>query len=300
MTAFDPHALAALHGLELKARYIMEGFLLGVHESPYLGANVEFSEYREYQPGDDLRHLDWRLLARSDRMYIKTYEQDTNARAYLIVDSSASMGYRGGSAYGSKLGVAGMTAAALAWLLLRQGDAIGLLTLADDGSPNYIRPSARPGQLGVVLGRIERLTARGISGIVPLLEHAARIIPRRSLVLVFSDFLEPAPALAHSLRRLRFAGHDLLVVQALDRDELEFPFGEGAIFEDVETGQRKTVDVGAVRANYLDRLQAFLGEHREQFRTLEIPFALLRTDQPPWPPLALYLNERRRLTSGAG
>src|SRR3954462_3257309 len=156
--SFDPKLLAALEGLDFKARYVMEGFLSGLHESPFHGFSVEFSDYRNYQPGDDLRHLDWRLFARSDRLCIKRYMQETNARFYVICDTSASMEYRGAAAWGSKLDCARILAAALPWFLLKQNGAAGRVPLEPASKvPNFIRPSKRQTQLGLILRQLEAL-----------------------------------------------------------------------------------------------------------------------------------------------
>src|SRR6266404_3394701 len=153
---FDPRLLAGLEGLDFKARYVMEGFLSGLHDSPFHGFSVEFSDYRNYQPGDDLRHLDWRLYARNDRLCIKRYMQETNVRFYIVCDTSASMSYRGAAAWGSKLDCARILAAALTWFLLKQNDAAGMVTLTGDNlAPEFIRPSQRPNQFGLMLRQLE-------------------------------------------------------------------------------------------------------------------------------------------------
>ncbi len=190
---FDPKLLAALEGLDFKARYVMEGFLSGLHQSPFHGFSVEFSDYRNYQPGDDLRHLDWRLYARTDRLCIKRYMQETNARFYVLCDTSASMNYRGAQAWGSKLECAKVLAAALTWFLLKQNDAAGMITLSGEAEiPEYIRPSQRPTQFGLLLRHLEGLQATGGASLSRLLAHAARLVHNRSVILFFSDLLEPA------------------------------------------------------------------------------------------------------------
>jgi len=232
---FDPRILTALAGLDLKARYLVEGFLQGLHESPFHGLSVEFSEYRDYQPGDDLRHLDWRVYARSDQLYVKQYTQETNVRVYLVCDSSASMSYRGSDAWGSKLDVVRTLAAALTALLLRQNDAVGLLCLNEDvRSTEFVRPSQKPSQFGMLLRLLEDLKPAGGPRLPVLLEQTIRLIHRRSIVLFFSDLLEPAEEIASALRHLRFLGHECLIFHVLDRDEAEFPFSDAAVFEDLE------------------------------------------------------------------
>jgi uncharacterized protein (DUF58 family) len=292
---FDPKVLAALEGLDFKARYVMEGFLSGVHDSPFHGFSVEFSDYRNYQPGDDLRHLDWRLYARSDRLCIKRYMQETNVRFYIICDTSASMNYRGQGAWGSKLECAKVLAAALAWFLLRQNDAAGMVTLAgEQETPEFIRPSQRPNQFGLLLRQLELLRGSGGASLSRLLQHTIRLVHRRSIILFFSDLLEPSEEVALGFKQLRFHGHEIIVFQTLDRDELEFPFAEPKVFEDLETGARRIVSPAAAREKYLSRFNAFMAGHRDLFRSLEIPHCVVRTDQSPWHALAMFLAERKR------
>ncbi|MEI8342097.1 MAG: DUF58 domain-containing protein, partial [Verrucomicrobiota bacterium] len=178
---FDPQLINSLAGLAFKARYVMEGFLTGMHQSPFHGFSVEFSDYRDYQPGDDLRHLDWRLYARSDRLCIKRFEQETNVRFYFVIDSSASMSYRGDGAWASKFECAQILATALTWLMLRQNDAVGLLALEGAGEtlkPTYIAPSQRPSQFGLMLRHLQQLQPAGGERLGELLSNAVRLFRR--------------------------------------------------------------------------------------------------------------------------
>ena len=293
---FDPRLLAGLGGLDFKARYVMEGFLSGLHDSPFHGFSVEFSDYRNYQPGDDLRHVDWRLYARNDRLCIKRYMQETNVRFYVVCDTSASMNYRGKSAWGSKLECARVLAAALTWFLLKQNDAAGMVSLdSATGRPEFIRPSQRSSQFGLLLRQLEGLRAAGGACLASLLQNTARLVHRRSVILFFSDFLEPSEEVSLGLKQLRFQGHEVLIFQVLDGDELEFPFDEAAVFEDLESDVRRRIQPAQARAKYLGRFQAFLTEIRNLFQSLEMPYCLTRTDEDPWRALALFLAERRRL-----
>ncbi|MCH5378237.1 MAG: DUF58 domain-containing protein [Planctomycetes bacterium] len=292
---FDTRILTALSGLDMRARYLVEGFLHGLHESPFHGLSVEFSEYRDYQPGDDLRHLDWQLFARSDRLYVKRYTQETNVRVYVLCDTSGSMAYRGADSWASKLEVARSVAAALVWMLLRQNDAAGLLTLEPDGSAQFVRPSQKPSQFGIMLHLLQALRPAGGACLRALLEHATRLMHRRSMVLLFSDFLEPAENIAEPLRHLRFLGHECLAFQVLDRDEIEFPFAQGAVFEDLESGMRRSVAPAAVRQRYLERFHGFMRAHDEQFRSLEMLTCRIETHKPPWEALAMFLARRKRM-----
>ena len=293
---FDPKMLAALEGLDFKARYVMEGFLHGMHDSPFHGFSVEFSDYRNYQPGDDLRHLDWRLYARSDRLCIKRYMQETNVRFYLVCDTSASMRYRGASSWGSKLECAKVLGAALTWFLLKQNDAAGMITMSGEREvPEFIRPSQRPNQFGLMLRQLELLDASGGVCLSRLLQHTIRLIHRRSVILLFSDLLEPSEEVALGLKQLRFHGHEVIVFQVLDPDEMEFPFTEPKLFEDLETGARRMVSPVAARQSYLARFNAFMEAHRQTFRGLEMSHCVVRTDENPWRALAHFLADRKRL-----
>ena len=316
---FDPKLLTALEGLDFKARYVMEGYLSGLHDSPFHGFSVEFSDYRNYQPGDDLRHVDWRLYARSDRLCIKRYMQETNVRFYIVCDTSASMKYRGTTAWASKFECAKILSGALTWFLLRQNDAAGMVTLNNSTSrsrrtedkrwrdpeqkaalrtsalvPRFIRPSQRPNQFGLILRELETLQPAGGACLAELLQHTIRLVHRRSVILFFSDLLESSEDVALGFKQLRFHGHEVIIFQILDRDELEFPFQAPKIFEDLETGSRRAVNPQAAREKYLARFNAFMAAYKELFRSLEMAHCLVRTDQNPWHALAMFLAERKR------
>ncbi|MEO7300805.1 MAG: DUF58 domain-containing protein [Verrucomicrobiota bacterium] len=292
---FDPRALAALEGLDFKARYVMEGFLSGLHESPFHGYSVEFSDYRNYQPGDDLRHLDWKLFARTDRLCIKRYLLETNVQFYVVCDTSASMAYRGSRAWETKLGCARIISAAMTWFLLNQNDAAGLIALDAKSETQFIRPSSRSTQFGLMLREMEKLQPAGGASLVNLLTQTARLVRRRSVILFFSDLLEPSAEVELYFKQLRFHGHECLVFQVLDPDEIDFPFTESHLFEDMETGARRQVSPANAREKYLERFGAFMEEHRKFFQSLEIPFCVIRNDENPWRALALFLSERKRM-----
>ncbi|UCE46390.1 MAG: DUF58 domain-containing protein [Phycisphaerales bacterium] len=296
MTHFEPETLALLRGLALKARYVVEGYLSGLHQSPFHGASTEFKEYREYYPGDDLRYLDWRVYARSDRLCVKLYTAETNTHVYMICDSSGSMAYRGERAWGSKFECSCILAAALSWLTLRQNDSVGLLSLReDDSAPKFLRPSQKAKQFGLIVRQLERLQPTGQAQLSTLLSLAAQFVHRRSIIVLLSDLMEPSEAIEESLSELRLRGHDCLIFQVLDRDELEFPFDKAAVFEDLETGARRRVSPRAAREKYLQRFESFMSGHRGMFESMEIPHYVVRTDDDPWQILAKFLTERERL-----
>jgi len=291
----DPKSLAALAGVGLKARYLVEGFLSGLHRSPFHGVSVEFSEYRDYHPGDDLRHLDWRLYARSDRLYVKRYTQDTNLRTYLIVDTSGSMAYAGDRAWGTKLEVASAVAAALASLMLRQNDAVGLLTMpTGDAAGEFVQPSQKPSQFATLLQHFDGLAADGGPRLAQLLNYAGRVMHRRSLVVCLSDLLEPAAELSTAFRELSFLGHECVVLQVLDRDELEFPFRDAGVFQDLEDGRKRMVNPANARQKYMQRFQEFMAQHEALLRTLEIPHCVIRSDSDPCAMLSRFLVTRKK------
>jgi uncharacterized protein (DUF58 family) len=297
----DPRRLGTLPGLEWKARYVMEGFLPGLHGSPFHGASVEFRDYREYQPGDDPRRLDWRLYARNDRLYVRRYEQETNARGYLVCDTSASMGYRGRRAWASKLEAVQVVGLAVGWMLLGQSDAVGLIALEpgrgrDRETVRYVRPSQKSPQAGALLRAMNGLRTGGGPVLARLLEHAARIASRRSLIVLLSDLLEPDDAVARGLERLRFDGHECVCLQVLDGDEIDFPFVESAVFEDMETGERRRVAGPEVGRAYRRRFSRFLEEWRRRLAGLDVRHATLRTDEDPAAVLRRFFHraEKRR------
>jgi len=207
------------------------------------------------------------------------------------------MAYRGSSAWGSKLDCAKVLGAALSWFLLKQNDAAGMLTLPTGGdAPQFIRPSQKSSQFGLLLRQLDSLKADGGSCLASLLGHAVRLVHRRSVILFLSDLLETSDKVSLALKHLRFLGHELIVFQILDGDEIDFPFDRASIFEDLEAGGRHSVDPSKVRAKYLQRFQAFMAQYQDLFRRLEIPHCVVRTDQNPWAALALFLAERQRFS----
>ena len=309
---FDASILRGLSGLQFRARYLVEGVLNGLHESPFRGFSSDFSEYRDYQQGDDLRHLDWRFYARADKLCIRRYEQETNLNFYVVCDSSASMAYAGTRAWASKLDAAKTLAASFAWLLLKQKDSVGLLTFATPFDAEtatvgeaarhrtppglaYLRHAQKPSQFGHFLGQLEPLRPQGGPCLAALLDSARVLVPRRSVVLVVSDWLDPNPELRHQLEHLRFLGHEILVWQVLDPDEIDFPFTDGSVFEDLETRTRRRVAPARVREGYLARFQQFQDELAGTFRAMEILHQVIRTDVDPGTALATFLTQRRLL-----
>jgi uncharacterized protein (DUF58 family) len=273
----DPQALMRIRNLELRARSVVEGFWHGLHRSPYHGFSVEFSEYREYSPGDDPRYVDWRLLARTDRYYIKRFEDETNLRCYLLVDLSRSMGY--GSLEWTKVDYARTAAATLAYFLSSQRDAVGLVTF-EEKIAEHLPARHRPGHLRRLMLCLERAVAGASTDLAAPLEQIARTVRKRGLVVLISDLLAPIEMLSKQLGYLRSRGHDVAVLRTLDPAELDFSFREAALFVDLESGRDLYVDPELARRDYLARFARHSEEIERTCRDLGIDYALLRTDQP--------------------
>ncbi len=275
--SFDTSTLMKITSLELRAKAVVEGFMSGLHRSPYHGFSVEFSDYRPYSPGDDLRYLDWRLLARSDRRYIKRFEDETNLRCYLVLDNSRSMQFGDGRV--AKADYAKTLAATLAYFFTQQRDAVGLLTF-DDKIQDLIQPRFRPGHLRRMMVALDRVPEGQATDVRGSLEQLATTFRKRGLVVLVSDLLTPANDLRKPLAILRSRGHEVVVLRILDPVEVTFDFREPKIFVDVESGRDLYVDPAAIR----DRYQSKFCEHENQIRSLTselgIEYYRVTTDQP--------------------
>lgn len=290
-----PQELAALGGLEFVARHVVEGFLAGLHRSPHRGFSVEFAEHRAYQPGDDLRYVDWRMYARSDRHYVKQFEEETNLRAYLLVDASASMAWS--SSPGElppKLWYAKQLSACLALLLLRQGDAVGLIGF-DEKIRAHIGPRGGRRHWHDLLRALEPLEATGRTEAANALRDIAGRLPRRGLVVLCSDLLVDPESTRLALQFLRHRGHEVLVFHILDPGELELPGDRDARFVDPETGEELPVSVAHLRNEYREAVERAIEEWRRALVPLGIDYTLLETDQPLVHTLRTYLRKREKL-----
>lgn len=289
----DPAALMRIKSLEMRARVVVEGFWKGLHKSPYHGFSVEFSEYRPYTKGDDPRFIDWKVVARSDRVFIKKFEDETNLRCTLLVDQSQSMGY--GSKGYSKTDYAATLAATLAYFLMEQGDAVGLATF--DEKPDQAIPARnRPGHLRRLMVRLEQAPRGSGTDLIAPLRAISELITRRGVFVLISDLLAPIDDLEKHLGYLAAAGHDLVIFHTLDRAELEFTFDKATHFRDRETGRDLYIDPDVARAGYLKKLNAHLDALRGLCERNRIDYRLLPTDQPM--ELALFDFVRSRKDSG--
>ncbi len=293
-----PLDLALLHdltSLELRARFMMNGFLAGLHRSPLKGFSVEFAEYRAYQLGDDLRRVDWRLYGRTDRLHLKQFEHETQLRVFLVLDTSASMAYTSKpETWLRKLDYARALLAALGLLALRQGDAFGLALIGED-LDDYIKPKASMAHWRSALGRLDGMTSGGRTGLGQGLTSLAEVLPSRSLVIVASDFYETNEALTAALRRLRFDHQEVMALQILDPIEIDLGEDLNGHFVDSETGQKLILDTLAVRKGYQQRFKAFLEQTSTTLVENGSDHTLLRTDASPMNALGNYLARRDRM-----
>ncbi len=291
----SPSALMSIRNLELRARVVVEGFWSGLHRSPYHGFSVEFSEYRQYTPGDDPRYLDWRLYARSDRYYLKKFEDETNLRCYLLTDQSRSMAY--GSIGHTKADYANTLAATLASFLYQQGDAVGLLTF-DEKIRDYLPARHRTGHLRSLMLHLERPTAGAGTDLSSPLRRVVEIVRKRSLMILISDLLAATEGLEGELTALAASGHEVLLFQVLDPAELQFGFEEPVVLQDVETGRELMLDPVTARAQYLERITRHCAEMEGLCRKLGIGYRRFGTDQPL--ELVLFDFLRERMQRGRG
>lgn len=287
----DPQALMSIRSLELRARAVVEGFWSGMHRSPYHGFSVEFTEYRQYTSGDDPRYVDWRVYARSDRYYIKKYEDETNLRVHLLADQSRSMDY--GSRGYTKGVYAATLAATLAYFLHLQGDAVGLMTF-DEQVREYLPARHRTGHLRQLMLALERpATGRSTDLLAPL-ERITGLIRKRGMVILISDFLAPLDRLEKNLIALTAAGHEMSVFQILDPAELKLGLEQPAMFEDVESARTLYIDPALARAGYVRKFEAHCAALRSVCRKLGVSYHQLSTDQALELALFEFLQSRMR------
>lgn len=279
----------AIKNLELRARVVVEGFLNGIHRSPYHGFSVEFTEYRQYSPGDDTRYLDWRLYARSDRYYIKKFEDETNLRCHLLVDNSRSMAY-GSLAY-TKAIYANTLAATLAYFLYLQGDAVGLFTF-DAEIREYLPARNRTGHLRHLMLALEKPPEGTATDLSAPLKRAADVLKKRGLLILITDLLAPIATLEKNLMLLTASGHEVEVFQTLDPSELAFNFDKATVFQDIESGRDLYVEPAAVRKQYLQKLEAHNASAKAVCQKLGIGYACVSTAQPLELALFDFLRER--------
>jgi uncharacterized protein (DUF58 family) len=285
----DPLALAKVGSLELQARLIVEGYLSGMHKSPYHGFSVEFAQHREYVPGDDIKHVDWKVYGRTGRFFLKQYEEETNLVCWLLLDTSESMRY--GSGPVTKYDYACMSAAALAYLTLHQQDSVGFVTF-DNQVRSFLRPSSQPSHLKEIVNLMNRGRPREKTSLAPIFHDLAERLNRRAIVVLLSDlFDEPADLLA-GLQHLRYKRHEVIVLHLLDRAELEFPFQEATLFRGLEEFPELLTDPRSLRQGYLEQVATFLTDVQRGCRAQNIDYVQLPTDVDLGVALSAYLAHR--------
>ncbi len=308
----DPAVVGRLRNIELRARLVVEGYIAGLHRSPYHGFSVEFAEYRQYMQGDSLRHIDWKVYARTERAYVKLFEEETNLIGYLLVDASGSMAFPthdevvarrredgrrgriGASAYVDKFAYASMLAASLAWLMIRQHDAVGL-ALFDERIRTLIPHRSVRRHLFHVLGTLERATPSSTTGVAPVLHEMAERMRRRGLAVVISDLMDDPEAVLMGLKHFRHRQHEVIVFHVLDPREIDLGYRDEVEFEDLETGRRLRVEPAFLRERYRGDVAAWLRTLERGCRRHNIDYNLLRTDTPFDAALTAYLGKRLRV-----
>jgi len=283
--------LAKLQGLQLRARHIVEGYVAGLHRSPLHGFSIEFAEHREYAPGDDLRYLDWKVFGRTDKYYLKQFEDETNLICYLVLDMSESMRYQSSGAPLSKFQYAQCVAAALAWLVLHQQDSVGLVTF-DCTIRALIRPSSSPSHLKPLLHALEAADPQAKTSTGPIFHELAERLHKRGVVVVLSDLFDDVPSMLAGLKHFRHRRHDVIVLHVLDPAELEFPFRQPLLFKGLEQLPDVLVDGRSLRKAYLAEFDRFLTAVRQGCRSQQMDYVPLRTDQSLGTALSSYLASR--------
>jgi uncharacterized protein (DUF58 family) len=286
-----PEVIRQVARLDLRAKFIVEGFLAGLHASPFQGFSVEFSEHRKYTPGDDLKDIDWNIYAKTDRYYIKKFEAETNVTGYLAMDLSASMAYTHRQEL-TKFEYCICLAAALGYLMIHQQDPVGLIAF-DQKICQSLAPGSKRSQLGNILSLLSRLKPAGTTHIESSLHQVASMLKHRSLVLLFSDLLGDPEPILKSIHRLRFAGHDLIIFHILDEAEAMFPFEGMLRLEDNETHETIEVDAEAIKADYLDEVEKFRAIYKSDCVRARIDYVPLHTGMPFDKALMSYLLTRQ-------
>lgn len=289
----DPRFLSRLGHLDLVARFAVEGFFAGLHPSPFHGFSVEYSDHRQYYPGDELKFVDWKVYGRTERLFVKQFQQETNTTVYILLDSSRSMSFADTGVV-SKLDYGAYLAAALSFLTLKQCDSTALL-LFSDGIKKQIPPSSRRTHHRTLLAALQANRARGQTDLAGVLHAVAEMTKRRGLIVLITDLLDDKQDVFQGLAHLRFLRHDVILFHVLDRQELQLDFQGGLEFEDLETGMRLRCDAHAVRARYLAQVEAFLDEVKKTSGTGGIDYCLCDTSQPLDRALVAYLAKRKKL-----
>jgi uncharacterized protein (DUF58 family) len=290
----NPQVLASLQGLDLQARLVVEGYVSGLHKSPFHGFSVEFAEHREYVPGDDIRHVDWKVWSKTDKLYLKQYEEETNLLAYLLLDTSESMAYASGDNV-TKLQYAQIIAASLSYLILQQQDSVGLVVY-DDAVRRYLKPAGQTSQLKEILRLLDVTPAREKSDLGLVFNDLAERFKKRGVVVVLSDLFDDVSRIITGLKHFRHRRHEVIVFHVLDPAELDFPFRDTTLFKGLEGMPEILTDPHALKRAYQAELGLFLEELEKGCRMVDIDYVPLRTDQSLDVALSSYLASRSART----
>jgi uncharacterized protein (DUF58 family) len=288
----QPEVVSKLSNLSLVARLVVEGFITGLHKSPYHGFSVEFAEHRQYMPGDDIRHVDWKVYAKTDRHYVKQFEEETNLKAYLLVDSSGSMGFSSHSIH--KQQYATYLSAGLAYLMLKQRDSVGLVTF-DQKLRKYLPPRSVNTYLSVILKELEKSKPRYKTNVSKTFHQLAERINRRGLVIVLSDLLDDPQKVMAGLKHFRHKKHEVIVFHILDPLERSFDFKNDSVFVDMETGEKMSTQPWHIRGDYRQLMNNFIETYKKQCRENSIDYVLMDTKEPFDKALLRYLLKRKKI-----
>ncbi len=292
MNYLDPKVLASLEGLDIQARRVVEGYIAGMHKSPFQGISVEFAEHREYVPGDDIRHVDWKAWSKTDKWYLKQYEQETNLITYILLDVSESMTYASPGCV-SKLEYARIVAASLTYMTLQQQDSVGLATF-DDRVRDFLRPAGQPSQLREAIHVMDVAAPREKTNIEAIFHDLAERFKRKGIVIILSDCFDETRNILDGLKHLLYRRHDVIVFQILDPAELDFPFLDTTLFKGLEGLPEILTEPRALRDAYQAEIGSFIADLKKGCRKVNIDYVLLRTDEPLDRSLSSYLASRMR------
>jgi len=287
-----PDIISRLNNLSLKARFVVEGFIVGLHKSPYHGFSVEFSEHRAYGAGDEIRHVDWKLWGKTDRFFIKQFEEETNLKSYLLVDQSLSMTYK--SKKMTKLEYAQILAASLGYLMLKQQDAVGL-TLFDDRIRVNIPARSKRSHLNIILSQMQNIIAGPETTIAPILHKTAEAIKKRGLIILISDLFDDPDKVLSGLQHFRYKGHEVIVFHVLDPQEITLDFTQRTRFRDMESGEEIVTDPWHIQSDYQKSMEQFCDYIKSNCRQKNIDYVQLSTDLPLDMALSEYLIKRKRI-----
>ena len=287
-----PETISKLANLELKARLVVEGFIIGLHKSPYHGFSVEFAEHRQYMPGDEIKHIDWKVYGKTDRFYVKEYEEETNLKAYILLDASGSMGYSSGKI--TKIEYASNLAASLTYLILKQRDALGL-AIFDDKIRRYIPPKSIQGYFYDVTRELQSLQPGDLTNIHVILHELAERIKRRGLIILISDLFDEPERILSGLKHFRHKRHEVIIFHILDPLEIDFSFKQDGLFRDLETGDEINVQPWHLRKEYRQQIRNYVDNFKKMCLENRIDYVMLRTDTDLDQALFEYLVKRKKL-----